>query len=289
MSPIDDRIDRLIEVRRFDEARRLLREHFAEAPDDPDAHVRAAWIAFDSDDLDGAASHSDHALRSDPAHVDARYLRFRVALERGDHPAAERHILDLIREYPEEPDFIAAYGRVMLEVADTAKARALAVEALRGDPSHRDGRLVLALVDVVDGRGEEAGERLSAMFGEDPGNRSIAFVLFRVLVERGREREAYELGRELLRLQPDNEALVDTLVDLRMATHALALPLWPLRKWGWAGSAGLWIGGIAGVAALRSISPRAATAGALVYLAWALYSWVYPPLMRRWLLFRGLR
>ena len=73
-----------------------------------------------------------------------------------------------------------------------------------------------------------------------------------------------------------------------MASHPLGLPLRPLARLGWAGSGLIWIGFIVVYAtALRFDSPWVATI-ATVYVSWVVYSWIYPPLMKRWVKSRGI-
>jgi tetratricopeptide (TPR) repeat protein len=282
-------IDRLIEVNRHAEARRLLQAAFAEAPDDPYAHTQAARIAYIEDDHELAWSHIGEALGADPAHFGARVLSHSLLVDQRRYAEAETVVLELIRENPASADLIAAYARLMLLTANERKARGLVVEALRLDPQNHDARLVAVLAATVSGEHQLANEQLADLVREYPEGVAVAYTLLNALVEQNRNREAYELGRELLRADPSDTDLVETLIALRVQTHWLALPLYPLQRWGWAAAAAIWAGAIVAFALLRQYAPGLMGWFAFGYLAWVASSWIYPPLMRRWLTWRGLR
>ena len=62
------------------------------------------------------------------------------------------------------------------------------------------------------------------------------------------------------------------------------VPLYPLQRWGWAGSVGIWFAvvlllqtGVLNNTPLRDYQG----AIALAFLAFVVYSWVWPPILRR--------
>jgi hypothetical protein len=58
-------------------------------------------------------------------------------------------------------------------------------------------------------------------------------------------------------------------------------PLWPLQKWGWGASAAMWLGGVVLIRGLARTAPDIATPVAFVWLGYCVYSWVWPPLIRK--------
>ena len=101
------------------------------------------------------------------------------------------------------------------------------------------------------------------------------------LQQRGDRREALSIARELLRAQPDNEGLVDTVKQLRLVTHWSLWPLWPVMRFGWAGSVAIWLLAVFGLNALRRSDPELAGTIGLVVLAYVAYSWIWPPILKR--------
>jgi predicted Zn-dependent protease len=207
---------------------------------------------------------------------------FGIHCEAERYADAERVILDLIREWPEEADYYAKYAILMLQTLHVEKARALAAEALRLDPDGEDALIASALSAYVTDPSAEAEQRLRELVRRYPSSAQTLRVLVDVLVQRRRFHEALVLAREILRANPHDEALVDAIVALKVNTHWSMKPLWPVLRFGWAGSAGLWACFIAATTILRR-SPYESWVGpiAIVFLAYVVYSWVYPSMLTR--------
>jgi hypothetical protein len=109
------------------------------------------------------------------------------------------------------------------------------------------------------------------------------------LIHARRTREAYQLARELLRANPNNAAMLDLVRALRMDRHWSLAPLWPLQRWGWSGSIGLWIGSLLLLRVLGQTAPAWVGPVATALLVYVVYSWVWPPLLRRWLAWSDAR
>ncbi len=101
------------------------------------------------------------------------------------------------------------------------------------------------------------------------------------LEQRGQLREARRVSQELVRAQPDNARLVEMARELKIRAHWSMLPLWPVQKWGWGASFAIWLLAIIGSRLLHKTNPAAAGAFIAVVLAYVVYSWVWPPLLRR--------
>jgi hypothetical protein len=110
---------------------------------------------------------------------------------------------------------------------------------------------------------------------------STVHALVVALVDGGRIDEAHRIAQQAMRADPANEHLVSMVRELRIQNHWSLKPLWPLRKWGWGASAALWIGSIVVLRGLRNTAPELYGPVALTLLAYVIYSWVWPPLIRR--------
>jgi predicted Zn-dependent protease len=280
-------LEHLLEVGRPAEARQLLSSAFAERPDDPDLRLYAARIALLEGDAREARRQLEGTLLHDPQSFQARYLLYFIDLDEGRHAEAEQRIVDLIRDHSHDPRLLASYADLMLRTLHLDKARRLVGEALRLDPQCRDARLCDALLSTVEGRRDRSDRQLADLVAQDPEAQKVAGALMVVLIDRNRPREALEIARQLLRVQPQNARLVDLIVALRAQTHWLAWPIRPLQRFGWGGSAAIWLGAVLVLGLLQRTQSRLALAAALVYLAWVVYSWTYTPAMTRWLRARG--
>lgn len=110
--------------------------------------------------------------------------------------------------------------------------------------------------------------------------RTLVLVVI-ALQQRGDLREARRVAQELVRAQPDNEQLVDLARSLTVQAHWSMLPLWPMQKWGWGASFALWLIAIVGIRALGKVNDTAGGVFAIVFLIYVVYSWVWPPILRR--------
>lgn len=291
MSEVDDlrhQIVRLLEVGRPKEARHLVGRALALAPRDADTLCLAGRVELAADRQDEAESRAREALAGDPQHVGARSLLFDVLLAEKRHDEAEAVVLELLREAPDDPDHLADYAQLLVHVFQLDKARALVAEALRCDPDHAQAQVLDAILHVIRGDDAMASARLARMVAADPEATHVASTAMLVLYQRGHERQALEIGRELLRAHPNDEELVADVLELRLACHWSMIPLWPFRRGGWVASGVLWAVMLFGLTALRPFAGDAVTLAIMLpYLALLIYSYVGPPLLRRWLRWRG--
>ncbi|MCP3981154.1 MAG: tetratricopeptide repeat protein [bacterium] len=288
MNEVQFQLDRLLEVGRSAEARQLLEKAFVENPDAPEAHYYCARIACLEDDYDAAREHLESALSSDPKYQEARYLLFCVDLDMHRWAAAEQTIIELIREEPYNPYFLAGYGQVMLYTVNLGKASELAQEALRRDPENAEAKSLAVMVAAVRGDTDLAAENLAELIRRGPEDEATVRTLFYVLVEQKRNREALRVGQQLLRERPEDQNLVDAIIELRLSTHWVALPAYPMVRWGWFGAGSVWVVMIVGMTTIGAFSEVAGGAFATICLIYIVYSWTFPFLLRRWLQSRGV-
>jgi predicted Zn-dependent protease len=281
-------VERLIEVKRYREARQMVAKALSEYPDEPFLHCLAARIAIAQNATDEAWSHVDTALKQDPSHSVARMLAFQLLDDAGDHTEAERVIIELIRDYPEDATLYAFYARLMLMTLHVDKAEALVREAIRLDPNDETARFINVLITVIRGRREDADQQLKKLIRENPDSLDVMYLLFNMLIEQSRFREAEKLGQQILRLVPDDQELSEQLIELRTVTHWAALPAYFGNRYGWKASIGIWIGAIILIMTLGQISPGLAGTLGIVYFGWVVYTWTYRPILKRWIRYRGL-
>lgn len=256
-------------------------------------------------------AHLGQVLRLDPAAVRPRVLLFLSELGEQRFAAAEPIIEALVREDPDNPDHLANYAELTLRMLDMDKSRQLTARALQVDPKHVEARHVKLVLDVVSGaatvdvrangepaerapiehaltrRAQEDGaptqSALARLIDQRADAPQVLFTLFQALVERQRFEEAMRLGRELLRALPHNAALDAALLDVRVITHPLGAPLYPLRRIGWLGAASLGLLAVALYQLFGQASDALASVFGLACLTFVAYAVVYPALMRGWL------
>jgi tetratricopeptide (TPR) repeat protein len=272
----------LIDRRRYDLARTRLAGALKEHPDHADLLCLSALVDYFSDDKTSARAAIRAALNADPQHSGARNLLAHILEDDKQFADAERIRIALLRDFPEEAAYYASYAQLMLRTLNMDKARRLAREGLRFEPEHSGCLYVVALADVIDGVGAGDNAHMATLVREHPEHVNTAVTLIIALQDRGDTRGALRIAKELLRSQPDNERFVQLVRELKSVSHWSLLPLYPMLKWGWAGAIAVWFIGIVGLRLLAQVAPPAVvmTCGA-VWLLYVIYSWVWPPLLKK--------
>jgi hypothetical protein len=168
----------------------------------------------------------------------------------------------------------------MLSTLNLEKAEKLANEGLRYDPDDVECMTAAALCETAR-TGARGNEKLVKLLTAHPESLSTMHTLTVALVDSGRMEEAHRISQSAMRADPANENLVELVRELRIHNHWSMKPLWPMQKWGWGASAALWVGAIVTINVLQKSAPAVAFPVAMVWVGYAVYSWVWPPLLRR--------
>lgn len=276
-------VEGLIERGRYAQARVLIGEALAHYPQDSSLLFAAARIDYDSGDSDAARHTLHQILAHDPDHYPARSLMVSILQDAGDLPAAELLLIELLREYPEASFQYARYALLMYRTLHIDKAKALAREAYRLDPNNELALTTCLIGDIIDGRrgAEQAG--LARLLQGHPESENTARMLITHLLARGQYRAAKRIAVELLKLYPNSREVLELVVQLDALSHWSMLPLWPLNRWGWAASGALYLIALVGLNLVRSQAPLFSSMATYTLIGYCIYSWVYPPLLTRWL------
>jgi predicted Zn-dependent protease len=269
-----------IERRRLADARRVLAEGLAQFPQDGDLLFHSAQVDWLADDAKTAENTVRQVLVLEPTHAPARQLLASLLMDRAEFADAELLIIGLLRDYPESADLYGRYSRLMLRTLHLPKAELLAREGLRYDPENDECLLALALCETARS-GSKPNAGLTKLLAAHPESLSSVHALVVALVNSGRVEEAHRVAQGAMRADPANENLVSLVRELRIQNHWSMKPLWPLQKWGWGASAAMWVGALVIMRTLEKAAPGAAFPFAMVWLSYAIYSWVWPPLIRK--------
>jgi tetratricopeptide (TPR) repeat protein len=282
MAPDDvvRQVEALLQRRRTDLARSLLKRALANHPEHTALLLQSAWADYLDDNYDEALRLVRQVLLAEPTHAGARLLYFELLVEKEQHAEAERVIIELLREYPEDADYYGRYANLMLRSLNLTKALQLAREGLRQDPENVECLSAQATCEFIDDPHAASAGLQQLLVNHPQLIRTLVLVVV-ALDQRGDVRGARRVTQELVRAQPDNEHLVDLARQLKIKGHWSMLPLWPIQKWGWGASFGIWILAIVVSRALSKVNPAAAGVFIAVMLGYVAYSWVWPPLLRR--------
>lgn len=278
-------IEALLERRRIPQVKMRLREALQHYPDHSGLILQSAWADyFDNDSGSGSALVAvQNVLTRDPENQSARLLLFELLKEKNELGKAEQIILQLLREYPEHAPYYGLYSNLTIRAMQFSKARSLAQEGLKYDPDDRGCLAAYSLCDLIDNRSKETARSLQQLTANHPQALRTLSLTLANLQSRGRHREAYRIAQEMLRTQPDNQDIVEIASELKAVTHWSMLPLWPIARWGWPAAIGIWFGGLVLIGAIGEVYPNAKGVLAICLIVYAIYSWVWPPLLRRWI------
>ena len=276
--------EQLLDRRRTAQARSTIAEGLRLQPSHAGLLLQLARADITEERWDAAREVLGGLLKQWPGHAGARFLLFLAEMESGHLPEAELLILGLLRESPQMGPWYAHYSRLMLRGLDFGKASQLADEGLRFAPDDDSCLRARVLCDlVVQGRSVDSAA-LKQLMVDDPHDIHTMRLVAVALVHAGRTREAHQLAKSLLRADPTDTGLLQMVQSLRTATHWTMWPLWPLQRWGWGGSIALWLGALVGLRVLGRFAPQWTGPATWLLLAYVIYSWVWPPIFRRWML-----
>lgn len=207
--------------------------------------------------------------------------------EAGDLAEAEHAFLASLREEPENAALLSEYAMTVAEAGQLDKAELLLERAAASDPT--SARVVEARMQVAHLRGDDrAAEALSqkllSMDAEHPSGHLIQGL------SRWQVGDVNAADRSIrtAAVHPDVTGPVAQMArEAQLAAHPL---MWPMRPLYRIGQVPFWIGAMAIFFGLKySGQTAAAIVFAGVYLAYCVYTWVTPPLLRRWLARRRYR
>lgn len=278
------RVHWLIDRQRFEQARSLLGEGLASFPSSAELLYLSAFVDWAQDRLEPAEEALHSLLGLSPAHFGGRVLLARLLAERKKPGEAEELWIALLRESPEEPILYGGYGELMLQSLNFDKALRLAEEGLRHEPENNHCLYVAAVARLIDGKGLGENQPLATLVASHPEHLRAGTTLVVALQSAGRQHEALRISQELLRSQPDSPQLLENVRILKAATHWSMLPLYPIQRWGWSAVLGLWVVFAFGLPALAPGLPPGVRLGITYFwLAYVVYSWVWPRLLRKWI------
>ena len=272
----------LLERRRLDAARAVIGSGLQADPENVDLIYLSGLAEFFDDANDAALEAMETVLVLDPTHEGARGVIFQIRRESEQFAEAEQILLSLLQDFPEDPTYYAWYAWLMLATGFFEKARQLAEEAIRLGPEDENALIASAACALVLDPGRESRHRLRELVQRFPNSRRTLLMLVVALSEQGKSRDALPVAQELLRADPTDNDVLQAVIDLRAVTHWTMAPLWPMRRFGWIGSAGLWVVVVMIVIfVLPSLPDAVSVAFTISVLAYVVYSWVYPGILRR--------
>jgi predicted Zn-dependent protease len=253
--------------------------------DDPELSYLRSAAELELGSYTDAARSAREGLARSPSSVALLAILSAAESELGHAAEAERAILAALELSPDSPTLLVRYAMLVAKAGQLEKAERLVDEAGRVDPSDPDVTRARSVLAFVKGSDREAEEEARKLLGADPEDVSGLLMLGSTAAEAGRVDEA---GRHFLgaaRVEPHGQVL-EAAREIRIATHPL---MWPLRPVERVGPGPLWIAAVATFGTLHILGyATAALIAGVIWVLWCAYTWIAPPLVRRWVGWRGL-
>ncbi len=238
----------------------------------------AALLQLDRDDE--AADAARRGLAAAPDDVGLLRLLALAERRRDRLGEAERALLAALRQEPSDAWLLADYAQVLAMAGQGPKARAVVDRALALAPGDVAVLRAAALVALHDGRDADAARYGDAALAADPDDAGAHAARGSAAAVRG---DVSGAQRHLHRAaaQVGDSDLRAAAREASYLAHPLMVPLRPVVRWG---PARVWLFGMALLVLSATLLPPAV--GGPLLLAWfafVVYTWVVPPLLRRWL------
>jgi tetratricopeptide (TPR) repeat protein len=212
---------------------------------------------------------------------DLLYVLGSAEAQAGNLQVAERALLDGLAIAPQDTDLLCAYALLCARNNQLDKAAKLLDLALAEEPE--SPTVFGARIQVAHLRGDDRqAQRIAQQFvAAHPENPAAHALLGGTSAVRGQVGPAYAGLRQAAAAAPAEQAYAESAMELRIASHPLMLPIRPVLRFG---PLKTWVAAIVLIYGLRLIGlPVLAGVVAVAWLLFCVYSWVVPPLVRRWM------
>ena len=166
-----------IAQRRFEQAQFHLTWCLDQRRGDPDGLALLGRLRALQDRAEDAKQVLEEALARAPDNLLATVARGRLAMADGDLVLASQRAETGLRQNPEDPDALVLKGRIRLQQGSVDDARQHAVWALRSDANHSDARALLAESKARDSVAASVWWRFNTWMGELGSLRSIVVLV----------------------------------------------------------------------------------------------------------------
>lgn len=195
----------LMNMGRYDEAERRLRQVLLAEPQNADAHILLAHCLLEGQKFDEATNEAETAVGLRPDESRAHYALARVWYARRYPDRAERAIEEAVRLDPYDSDYHSFRAALLFERSRWQDALVAAEAALAIDPEHVAANNFRAMALVKLGRRAEAGQTIDAALARSPEDAFSHANKGWALLEARKPQEALVHFREALRLDPNFE------------------------------------------------------------------------------------
>ncbi|MFF0341225.1 tetratricopeptide repeat protein [Kribbella sp. NPDC004875] len=199
----------------------------------------------------------------------------------GRLPEAEAAFLQGLSLDPNDPDLLIGYAHVCLAAGQAEKASALVERAASQAPESVAVSAARAQVAFALGKDRDMHRHSTEALSYDPEDPSARALHGTASMLTGDPRSGYTSLASAAAAQPGDADLRAAAREAKLINHPLLLPLRPFAR---VNPLVVWVCAVAVIYGLRAVGLAPLSfAFAMIWLAFCVYSWVVPPLVRRWI------
>lgn len=204
---------------RRDRARDMIRTWTEAYPHDPRPYILAGALEEDADAWDKAIEQYAEALKRHPENPEALLATGKCLLEKKDPEAALQYYERAEKAGARSVTALVGQGRCLRELRQGAEARARVASAAQSAAPPVAATLLLAQLDIDEGKYPQAADRLASVIASDPRNLEARYLYGVALRGAGRPEEALEhmnraaLGNRLLGHAADLKKKLSLSID----------------------------------------------------------------------------
>jgi choline-sulfatase len=207
----DQRLNKLVEDKKYPEARALCEEMLQQRPGFADCHLQMSKIAASEGNLDAALTAARKAVAVGPKNDRAHLQLAALLKDRGDLDGAITHLREAVTLEPNAPDTRMLLGRALAEKGRLDEAASLLGAAATAQPESAAAATQLGFVQARQGKLDEAVASYHRALALDPASAETHAYLGSALASRGQWDEAIEHFDAALKAKPENGELHDRL------------------------------------------------------------------------------
>ena len=207
----DQRLNKLVEEKKYAEARALCDDMLRQRPGFADCHLQMSKIAAAEGNLDAARTAAAKAVAVGPKNERAHLQLAALLRERGDLDGAIAHFREALALEPSAPDTRMWLGRALAEKGQLDEAARLLGPTAAGPPETAMAATQLGYVLAKQGKRAEAIASYRRALALDPGSAEAHAYLGSALAEGGEWDEAISHFEIALKVRPENAELHDWL------------------------------------------------------------------------------
>jgi cellulose synthase operon protein C len=182
------------------------------------AHVALGRLRAAEDDFEGASREFDEAVKADPKSVGAARVKASSLIRQGKMKEAIEFAESSAKAQPNDAGFQTLLGVVNAHGRQYEKAKDAYQRALRLSPRATEPRMGLVSIALVQGKDEEASEQLREVLKEQPDHPAAVLLQAGMLERSGRYDQAITVIENSLKVAPMQTALAVQLAELLLRT-----------------------------------------------------------------------